>query len=35
LPIAEEIIAKIEHEKLNKYPPTHHAKALIHTWLAW
>lgn len=35
LPIAEEIIARIETEKLNKYPPTHHAKALIHTWLAW
>jgi hypothetical protein len=35
LPIAEEVIAKIETEKLNKYPPTHHAKALIHTWLAW
>jgi hypothetical protein len=29
------ILKEIEGEKLNPYPPTHHQKALIHTWLAW
>lgn len=32
---ARTVLRDIEHEHLNKYPPDHHAKAFIHTWLAW
>ncbi len=32
---AEEILREIEREGLNQYGEIHHAKALIHTWLAW
>ncbi|GAB4032068.1 DUF3226 domain-containing protein [Spirosoma jeollabukense] len=34
-PIAEEILTKIETDRLNKYKTIHSSKALIHTWLAW
>jgi hypothetical protein len=34
-PKAEEILREIEGEGLNRYGEIHHAKALIHTWLAW
>jgi hypothetical protein len=34
-PKAEEILREIEREGLNRYGEIHHAKALIHTWLAW
>ncbi|MGL4502359.1 MAG: DUF3226 domain-containing protein, partial [Planktothrix sp.] len=34
-PKAEEILREIEEEGLNRYGEIHHAKALIHTWLAW
>ena len=32
---AKSIVQEIEQEKLNKYKDSYHAKALIHTWLAW
>jgi hypothetical protein len=32
---AEAIIQEIEQEQLNRYSQVDHAKALIHTWLAW
>lgn len=32
---AKAIIEEIETEKLNRYSEVDHAKALIHTWLAW
>jgi hypothetical protein len=32
---AETIVAEIEREALHLYPIAQHAKALIHTWLAW
>jgi len=35
LPIAEEVLGRIEQDQLNPYTLAHHAKALIHTWLAW
>ncbi|AFY84235.1 DUF3226 domain-containing protein [Oscillatoria acuminata] len=34
-PKAEDILREIEREGLNRYGEIHHAKALIHTWLAW
>lgn len=34
-PIAEETIAQLEADGLNKYKSIHTSKALIHTWLAW
>jgi hypothetical protein len=34
-PKAEKILQELENEKINCYKDTHHAKALIHTWLAW
>ncbi len=35
LPKAEQIVAEIEKENLQKYKDTYHPKALIYTWLAW
>lgn len=35
MPIANEVLKNIETKNLNLYQPIHHAKALIHTWLAW
>lgn len=32
---AKSIVQEIEQEKLNQYKDSYHAKALIHTWLAW
>jgi hypothetical protein len=32
---AKTIVHEIEQEKLNRYKDSYHAKALIHTWLAW
>ena len=34
-PKVKEILDNIEDENLNQYSPVHHAKAFIHTWLAW
>ncbi len=34
-PKAEAVVAEIEQEELHRYPITHHAKALVRTWLAW
>ncbi|MBE9042306.1 hypothetical protein IQ235_16125 [Oscillatoriales cyanobacterium LEGE 11467] len=34
-PKADTILEEIEREQLNRYTSVHHAKALIHTWLAW
>jgi len=35
IPIAREVLDKIKRKKLEKFKPTYHSKALIHTWLAW
>ncbi|MGB3781191.1 MAG: DUF3226 domain-containing protein [Tunicatimonas sp.] len=35
LALAEETIHALEARSLQRYIPNHHAKALIHTWLAW
>jgi hypothetical protein len=35
LPKAEKVLQEIEQSNQNRYPITHHPKALIHTWLAW
>ncbi len=34
-PKAVEILQEIEEAGINRYTLIHHAKALIHTWLAW
>ncbi len=33
--LAQETINTLEERTLHKYSQNHHAKALIHTWLAW
>ena len=35
LPEVDKVLTDIETRKLNRYNPTHHSKARIHTWLAW
>lgn len=35
LPIVDAVLADIEKKGINKYRLCHHAKARIHTWLAW
>ena len=35
LPIVHSTLGNIESEGLNRYSLNHHAKASIHTWLAW
>lgn len=32
---AQACLRAIEEKELNRYKPTHHPKAFIHTWLAW
>lgn len=32
---AEHVVVEIERKGLQRYKLTYHAKALIHTWLAW
>ena len=32
---ADATLKHLEENKLNRYKPVHHAKARIHTWLAW
>ena len=35
LPIAMDILNKIETKGLNSYSPIHKSKAVIHSWLSW
>ena len=35
LPEVEAVLKNLESNKLNQYKLTHHAKARMHTWLAW
>lgn len=35
LEFAKETLTTLENRDLHSYIPNHHAKALIHTWLAW
>ena len=35
LPITDSILKDIEDKSLNEYKSSYHAKARIHTWLAW
>jgi hypothetical protein len=35
IPHADNTLASIEKENLNKYKTIHRTKALVHTWLAW
>ena len=32
---ADAVLKHLEGNRLNRYKPVHHAKARIHTWLAW
>ena len=35
LPRARVVVQEIESDGIHRYPLVHHAKALMHTWLAW